>query len=63
VVGEMGGIRRHRVLANGLHQLEVQLFRSPGDVIVLTIDGKPDTQELTAFDKIQTALRTFKSVN
>ncbi len=59
-LGSLQGIQLERVLANGVHEMEVRLFRAPGEVVVMQMDGKPGTAELTPFDKLINALTTFK---
>lgn len=60
VLGKLQGIQQEKVLSNGVHELEVRLFRRDGEVVVLQMDGRPGTQALTAFDKVISALPTFQ---
>lgn len=63
VLGELEGVQKRRPTVNGVQTTEVRLFRGPGEVIVMALDGKPGDNELTAYDKVQHALTSFKSIN
>jgi hypothetical protein len=60
VIGRLQGVQQEKILANGVHEVEVRLFRNPGEVLVLQMDGRPGTQQLTPFDKVVSALTSFQ---
>lgn len=59
-LGKLQGIQQEKVLSNGVHEMEVRLFRTPGEVVVMQMDGRPGTQQLTPFDKVISALTSFQ---
>ena len=63
VLGDLQGVQKSRLLPSGINSTEVRLFRDTGEVIVMTLDGAPGKDTLTAYDKIQHSLTTFKSVS
>ncbi len=60
VLGKLQGIQQEKVLSNGVHEMEVRLFRNAGEVVVMQMDGRPGTQDVTPFDKVISALTSFQ---
>jgi hypothetical protein len=59
-LGKLQGLQQEKVLSSGVHEVEVHLFRAPGEVLVMQMDGLPGKTELTPFDKVISALTSFQ---
>lgn len=60
-LGDLDGVKKEVSQPNGIHNLEVRLFRGPGDLIVINVDGKPGSgSTATVFDRLQAQLMSFQ---
>jgi hypothetical protein len=59
-MGKLQGVQQEKTLSSGVVEMEVRLFRAPGEVLVMQMDGRPGKKELTPFDKVISALTTFQ---
>ncbi len=57
------GVKREITLSSGLSQLEIQLFRTKGELIVISLEGKADKEGKSSYSRFRNALETFHLLN
>ncbi len=59
-LAKMQGLQREVILPNGVSQIDMRLFRGPGELVIMQMDGRPGTKALTPFDKVVSAASSFE---
>ena len=62
-IAGLDAILKEEELSDGHCMLDAKVFRAPGEVAVITLDGAPDCRGPSAYGTIKTSLETFHFIH